>query len=116
MSPYAGGWEPVAAMLISLLSSVAVGGGLLLADRHYLRGHPDPRGRDRMWNRATLAFALSGLFIPTPWAYGAHVWVTRRGPWWRRLLFALAATAAATLLWNFLALAGFALLGVEFES
>jgi hypothetical protein len=115
MNPYAGGWEPVAALVISLLSSVAVGGGLLLADRHYLRRHADPHGRLRMWNDATLSFALSGLFIPTPWAYGAHIWVTRRGPWWRRVLLGLAAAAIATLLWNFLALAGFALCGIEFE-
>ncbi|HEU4412405.1 MAG TPA: hypothetical protein VFS43_44595 [Polyangiaceae bacterium] len=115
MSPYAGGWEPVAALIISLLSSIVVGGSFLLADRHYLRRHRDPYGRRRMWNDATLGFALCGLFIPTPLAYGAHVWVTRRGPWWRRALFGVAAAALATFLWNFLALAGFALLGIEFE-
>ncbi len=115
MSPYAGGWEPVAAVLASLLSSIAVGAALLLADRRYLRRHADPYGRRRMWNHATLLFALSGLFIPAPWAYGAHVWVTRRGPRWRRALLGVVAAVGATLLWNFLAVGCFALLGIDVE-
>ena len=115
MSPYAGGWEPVAAVLASLLSSVIVGAALLLGDRHYLRCHRDPYGRRRMWNDVTLLFALCGLFLPPPLTYGAHVWVTRRGPWWRRALLGLLAAVVGVLLWNFLALGFLALLGVELE-
>ncbi|HEU4538531.1 MAG TPA: hypothetical protein VFS00_30630 [Polyangiaceae bacterium] len=115
MNPYASGWEPVAAILVSMVSSLVVGAALILSDRHYLQRHPDPHGRRRMWNRATLYFALSGLFIPSPWAFGAHVWVTRRGPRWRRALWGVLAAIAATLLWNCLALGCFALLGIEFE-
>lgn len=115
MNPYASGWEPIAAILVSMVSSLIVGGGLILSDRHYLMRHPHSYGRHRMWNHATLYFALSGLFIPSPWAYGAHVWVTRRGPAWRRALFGVLAALVATLLWNFLALGCFALLGIEFE-
>jgi hypothetical protein len=116
MSPYAeGDWEPVAALVASLLSGVAVGAALLLGDRHYLRRHPDPHGRRRMWNDVTLLFALCGLFVPPPLTYGAHVWVTRRGPWWRRALLGLVAAAVAVVLWNVLALGLFALLGIDPE-
>jgi hypothetical protein len=115
MSPYAGGWEPVAVVVISLFSSIVVGGAFLLADRHYLRRHPDPYGRSRMWNVATLLFAICSLFIPAPLTYGAHVWVTRRGPWWRRALLALGAAALGVVFWELFALAICALLGINFE-
>ena len=60
--------------------------GLALRDD---RGRLDAVGRQRMWRETTLWAAVSGLFVPPPLTFGAHVWVTRTWPWWRRLPLAV---------------------------
>ena len=102
------------ATLLSLAWGSAVGGGLLLADRAYLR-RKSPYGDQRMWNRVTLALALSHLFLPAPWAFGAHVWVTRNGPWPRRALLGLGAAIVATGLWLGLTVLTATMLGLPLE-
>ncbi len=54
----------------------------------------DARGKSRMWHESTVWAAVSGLFLPPPLAFGAHVWVTRGWPWWARLPAAIGAAAA----------------------
>ncbi len=92
--------------------------GVLLAwDRRRL----DAYGKARMWNFATLALVVSGMylpsiFIPTPVCFGAHVWVTRRGRWWGRFAKALLAAAVAmaiTVLVNYAVLGALGLLPDE---
>jgi hypothetical protein len=74
--------EELAEVLVALIVQPAIVGALLYFDRKRL----DAYGRDRMWNDATLGAAVNPLVFPWPvLAFGAHVWVTRRGPWWTRL-------------------------------
>lgn len=96
-----GGPVPVLAMhdeLLATLLSWVVGStttGLLLRwDRRRL----GPVGRRRMWHDATLYLAVSGLFLPAPLTFGAHLWVTRPGPLGRRIALALAGSVGALTL------------------
>jgi hypothetical protein len=81
-------------LLLTLVGWVA-GSGVAWLLLHVDRRRLDGYGRARMWNGATLAAAISGLFLPPMLALGAHVWVTRRPPWWRRLGLALLAVVVA---------------------
>jgi hypothetical protein len=92
--------ESLVEIILSHALAMGIGGGLLLMDRWFLRRYR-PYGAARMWNRVTLALALSNLFLPVPWAYGAHVWVTRRGSKIGRALLAVLAATLASALWAF---------------
>lgn len=71
--------------LVTWLGGAATTALLLFADRRRLDGESRARG----WNSATTAIVLSGFFVPPPFMFFAHVWVTRAGPWYRRLGLAL---------------------------
>lgn len=77
--------DELLATLIVWISGSCTTGVLLRWDRRRLT----PNQRRQMWNDATLYLAVSGLFLPAPLTFGAHVWVTRSGPLWKRLLMAL---------------------------
>lgn len=84
--------------LVQVLAGWWVGslitGVMLVLDRRRL----DAYGKARMWNQVTLVLAVSGLFLPAPLTFGAHVWVTRRPPLWRRLGLALLGVLLALVL------------------
>ena len=75
----------LAPLLAAMASSGAVVALFVLLDRRRL----DAYGRGRMWHEATLHLAIGGALLgiapPAPFVVGAHVWVTRRGPWPKRL-------------------------------
>lgn len=85
--------EVGATLLVWVVGSV-VSWVLLRLDRRRL----DAYGRARDWNEATTALAMSGLFFPAPLALGAHVWVTRRPPWWSRLTLSIASVVVSLTL------------------
>jgi hypothetical protein len=85
------GADEIIATLVVWVVGSSTTGLLLYLDRRRL----DAFGKRRMWNGATMAAAVSGLFVPPPLAFGAHVWVTRRPPWWRRLLLSLLGVVVA---------------------
>lgn len=99
--------------LLTMLASWGAGavttGALLRWDRRRLGAE----GRRRMWRDATLYLAVSGLFVPAPLTFGAHLWVTRPGPLWKRLPLALAGSAGALTLSVLIAYLLLLLLGVE---
>jgi hypothetical protein len=86
--------DELLATLLSWLVGSSLTGLLLRLDRRRL----PPEGRARMWNDATLYLAVSGLFLPAPLTFGAHLWVTRPGPLWKRLPLALAGAVGALFL------------------
>ena len=79
----------VATLVIWVVSSTTTALALWL-DRRRL----DEHGRRRMWRDTTLQAAVSGLFLPAPLTFGAHVWVTRSWPWWLRAPAAVVASVA----------------------
>lgn len=85
--------ELLSTLCVWLLGS-SITWSLLRWDRRRL----DPVGRQRMWHDATLYLAVSGLFLPAPLTFGAHLWVTRPWPLWKRLPLALAGSFGALLL------------------
>jgi hypothetical protein len=86
--------DELLATLLSWVVGSTTTGLLLRWDRRRL----DPVGRRRMWHDATLYLAVSGLFLPAPLTFGAHLWVTRPGPWVRRIALALAGSLGALTL------------------
>jgi hypothetical protein len=83
------GHDELAAQLVVWVVGSLTTGLLLRADRRRL----PPEGRARMWYGTTVALAVSGLFLPSPLTFGAHVWATRRG--WTRLPLSLLGAALA---------------------
>ena len=77
--------ELIGTLVVWVVSSVTTT-ALLVWDRRRL----DEVGRQRRWRRTTLYLAVSGLFVPAPLTFGAHLWVTRPWPLWKRLPLALA--------------------------
>jgi hypothetical protein len=100
--------ELLATLLSWIVGSVTT--GLLL---RWDRRHLDPSGRRRMWHDATLYLAVSGLFLPAPLTFGAHLWVTRPGPLGQRLALALAGSMGALTLSVFVTYLLLLLLGFE---
>ena len=84
--------DELAAQIVVWVAGSLTTGLLLWADRRRL----PPEGRARMWHETTVAIAVSGLFLPSPLTFGAHVWATRRG-WLRLPLSLLGATIAMGL-------------------
>ena len=83
--------EELAAILVAMTVQPLVITSLVLADRRRL----DEYGRARMWNEATLGTAMNPLLFPLPaFGLGAHVWITRPGPWWSPLRLGKALVAA----------------------
>jgi hypothetical protein len=83
--------DELLAQLVVWVISSSTTGALLWADRRRL----PPEARALMWRGTTVAIAVSGLFLPSPLTFGAHVWVTRRGQGWSRLPRSLLGTALA---------------------
>lgn len=87
----------LAPLLIAMASSGAVVALFVLIDRLRL----DDYGRRRMWHEATVHLAVGGCLLgiapPAPFVVGAHVWVTRRGPWPKRFAKAFLATVLCYL-------------------
>ena len=82
--------DPFVTMLLVWFVSSSSTGLALWFDRRRL----GPVGRQRMWRDTTLWAAVSGVFVPPPLAFGAHIWVTRTWHWAVRLVAALLSSAA----------------------
>jgi hypothetical protein len=108
--------EEMLVILVGWPVASLVTGTLLHLDRRRL----DAYGRSRMWNGATLALVVSNMFlpmifIPTPVCFGAHVWLTRRGPWWLRLLKGLAGAMVAMTIFLLVDILALRAVGVKIE-
>jgi len=103
------GGDELAVTVVAWLVGSATTGALLRWDRRRL----GPEGRARMWWDTTLYLAVSGLFLPAPLTFGAHLWVTRPGPLWKRLPLSLLGAAGAVALSSLAAELVLVALGVE---
>ncbi|MCS6899722.1 MAG: hypothetical protein RMJ98_06585 [Myxococcales bacterium] len=86
--------DELLATLLSWVVGSTTTGLLLRWDRQRL----DSVGRQRMWNDVTLYLAVSGLFLPAPLTFGAHLWVTRPLPLLKRIALALGGAGGALML------------------